>query len=189
MLRENDMDDIPLEKLSHDGGKEEGDKTKSSTSKPDVVNLLSVDAQRVSDFCSYSTIFPSVSVTFVIAVAVLVKLIGWRSLLAGLLASFLLIPLNIWGSKHYNEAQTNLMGARDLKLRSLTEALQGIRQIKLSATENRWQKEIMTQRKLELTQQWKVFLWALCLRFYWDASPIFLSLAALSTYAWQHGSL
>ena len=47
----------------------------------------------------------------------------------------------------------------------------------------------MAMRKVELLQQWKVFFWALCLRFCWIASPIFLSLAALATYAWQHGSL
>lgn len=188
LLQESDKENILLDELSREGSKDESQNQKTSTNQ-DAVNLLSVDAQRISDFYSYNNIFPSVLVTFLIAIVVLVRLIGWSSFVAGLLASLLLMPLNTWASKHYNRAQTNLMSARDDKLKILTEALQGIRQIKFSATEDRWQERIITTRGSELKQQWKVFFWALCLRFCWVASPIFLSLAALATYAWQHGSL
>ena len=107
----------------------------------------------------------------------------------GLAAPMLLMPFNTWSSKHYNNAQTHLMFARDDKVRILTEALQGIRQVKLSATEDEWESRIMAARKTELQHQCKVFLWALVLRFCWVASPIFLALGALATYALQHGSL
>ena len=155
----------------------------------DIVNLLSLDTQRISDFCSYNNIFPSVLVTFVIAVVILVKLIGWISLFAGLGASVLLMPLNTWASKHYNVAQTNLMMARDAKVSVVSEALQGIRQIKYFASEASWHEKIMELRRPELGHQSKVFLWALALRFCWVASPILLSLAALATYSLRYGSL
>ena len=189
LLKEDGGDEIHLRQLSNDGSKMDHSKKDPPSGNQDGVNLLSVDAQRISDFCAYNNIFPSVVVTSGIAVWVLVNLIGWASLGAGLVAPLLLTPVNAWASKAYNKAQIDLMKARDEKAKLLTEALQGIRQIKFSATESQWQDRIMQIRKVELKQQWKIFMWALCLRFCWVASPIFLSLAALATYAWLNGSL
>ncbi|KAG8525211.1 uncharacterized protein KY384_008855 [Bacidia gigantensis] len=186
---DDDENDIPLEKLSQDGSTQETKIDDAAVGNQDAVNLLSVDAQRIADFSSFSNIFPSVTVTSLIAIIVLVRLIGLISLVAGLSASLILVPLNTWSSKRYNQAQIDLMKARDDKAKLLSEAMQGIRQIKFSATEDEWEGRIMDIRRAELSQQRKIFMWALVLRFCWVASPIFLSVAALSTYAWTNGSL
>lgn len=182
-----DFESIPLKKISED-------RSSQASSRPpivgtqDTVNLIAVDAQRISDFCSYNNIFVSVTITFIIAVVVLIKLIGWLSLMAGLTASLLLMPANTWASKYYNQAQIDLMKTRDEKAELLTSVVQGLRQIKYSATEDQWQDRIMVIRRCELVYQRRIFMWALVLRFCWIASPIFLSMAALSTYAWLNGS-
>ena len=184
---DTDLESIPLKEVSEDRS------SQLSSGPPvvgtqDTVNLIAVDAQRISDFCSYNNIFVSVTITFIIAVVVLIKLIGWLSLMAGLLASLLLMPANTWASKYYNQAQIDLMKTRDEKAELLTGVMQGLRQIKYSATEDQWQDRIMAIRRSELVHQRRIFMWALVLRFCWIASPIFLSMAALSTYAWLNDS-
>ena len=172
LLAKPEQDDVPLETV---GQGSEGTREETASHPVDnqnAINLLSVDAQRISDFCSYSNIFPNVSITMMIAIIFLTRLIGWTSLAAGLIASFALMPLNSWSSKHYNSAQSDLMIARDRKVQILTEALQGIRQIKLSATEEQWQEKVTEARTIELKNQWKVFFWALALRFCWFLSPM-----------------
>jgi hypothetical protein len=50
------------------------------------------------------------------------------------------------------------MKERDNKMAVVTEALQGIRQIKLMASERSWHAKIIGVRERELGQQWKVFM-------------------------------
>jgi hypothetical protein len=125
-------------------------------SKQSTINLIAVDAMRVSGFCVVSN-FPlrsiiqlSISLTF------LVNLIGWRALLAGLAAFTLTMPLNIVVSNKYAAIQNTLMKVRDEKMDIITEAVQGRRQIKFSALERQWQSKISKVRAKELDKQWRV---------------------------------
>ena len=67
------------------------------------------------------------------------------------------------------------MELRDRKLMIVTEALQGIRQIKFSAQERQWQDRIRSVRSLELAKQWTVFLYDTGLMFCWIFGPLLLS--------------
>ena len=60
-----------------------------------------------------------------VSFAFLLSIIGWKALLAGFLAFFLTVPLNIIFSKRYAAAQDRLMKVRDAKMGVVTEALQG----------------------------------------------------------------
>ena len=119
----------------------------------------------------------------------LVRLLGWIPSLAGFGAFSLTMPLNVWLSKHYANAQGRLMEVRDRKLTIITEALQGIRQIKFAAQEKQWQDRIGAVRKDELGTQWRVFLFDSGLMFCWIIGPLLLSAVSLSVYALQHGQL
>lgn len=154
-----------------------------------VINLVGVDAQRVSDFCSFNNLFPGTVFTLSIAVWFLVSLIGWVSVGAGLMVPILFIPLNFVATKIYMRAQEGVMKARDEKMAIVKEALQGIRQIKFTAVEDQWQRAIMEARERELAQQWRVFAWAVLLMFCWISAPILLGAAAIGTYAWLHGDV
>jgi ABC-type multidrug transport system fused ATPase/permease subunit len=159
------------------------------TSIQGTINLLSVDVTRVAEFAARQYVFIGIFVTILIAIVVLVRLIGFVPLLAGLIAPVILTPVNMLASKAYAIAQKKLMKERDEKVSCVTEALQGIRQIKFSAAESEWEKRIMAVRDLELGQQRRVFIWTIMLRFFWISSPILLSLISLATYSWTHKSL
>ncbi|KAF2834040.1 putative ABC transporter [Ophiobolus disseminans] len=148
-----------------------------------IVNLLGVDANRVAEFSARQYMFLYIFVTFAIGMAFLIPLIGWAATLAGLLGPVLLAPLNAMASQKYGQAQKNIMRNRDRKVVAVNEALQGIRQIKFSATEQQWQDRIMGIRRDELQNQRSIFIWLIGLRLFWVSSPILLSVISLATYA------
>lgn len=81
------------------------------------------------------------------------------------------------------------MTLRDQKMAVITEALQGIRQIKFSALEQQWQSRIRATRGKELTKQWRVFCMNTVLIMIWILGPVMLSAVGLAVYAWLRGDL
>ena len=154
-----------------------------------TINLVGVDAKRVSDFSSYAYIFPGTVTKLVVSMSFLWTLIGWQALLAGLFTFALTIPINIYASIKYNNAQGELMKLRDQKMAVVTEALQGIRQIKFSALEKEWEKRIGDKRREELATQRRVFLLDTCLITLWIFGPVALSAVSLTVYTIINKSL
>lgn len=148
-----------------------------------------MDAKRVSDFCVYYCQFSEVATDIALAVTFLVRLIGWRSLLAGLAVFVILLPINIYVSKRYSDTQDELMKVRDQKTAVMTEALQGIRQIKFSAEEKQWQDKIGRKRDQELKIQWRAFCFDSALISIWILGPVMLSAVSLTVYVILTGSL
>ncbi|EKD21812.1 ABC transporter [Drepanopeziza brunnea f. sp. 'multigermtubi' MB_m1] len=157
--------------------------------KQSTVNLIGVDTKRVSDFCSFNNYLPGSLFKLIVSFAFLLSIIGWKALVAGFLAMSLTIPLNIFCSKRYSAAQDRLMKVRDVKMGVVTEALQGIRQIKFSALEQNWQRKIGKVRRKELEEQWNVYLSDTFLLFCWITSPVALAATSLAVYASIYGEL
>lgn len=101
----------------------------------------------------------------------------------------IVLPLNVYASKVFAKTQVELLTLRDQKMAVITEALQGIRQIKFSAMEQQWQSRIRATRGKELTKQWKVFCVNTVLILIWILGPVTLSAVGLAVYAWLHGDL
>jgi len=158
-------------------------------SRQSTINLVGVDSMRVSDFATFNYIFPGAACKLVISIIFLIHLIGWPSLLAGLAVTVISTPVNIYCSKKYSIAQSDLMKVRDQKMAVVTEALQGIRQIKFSALERQWQTKIGSTREQELKTQWRVFQLNTVLICIWILGPVMLSAVALAVYAVLHGDL
>jgi ABC-type bacteriocin/lantibiotic exporter with double-glycine peptidase domain len=138
---------------------------------------------------SYNNFFPGSIFKLTISFAFLLVLIGWQSLLAGIGVMAIIIPLNIFNSKRYAQIQRRLMKVRDEKLGIVTEALQGLRQIKFMGIEKQWQGKIMEVRARELGELWQADIADTFLMFCWFASPILFSAASLATYAILYGEL
>ncbi|RFU32555.1 hypothetical protein B7463_g3759, partial [Scytalidium lignicola] len=179
--------DAPLEAADKPEIDEEDDSDPKG--KQSTVNLIGVDTKRVSDFCSFNNYFPGSLFKLIISFGFLITIIGWKSLLAGCLAMAVTIPINIYFSKKYSDAQDKLMKIRDGKMAVVTEALQGIRQIKFSALEQNWYDKIGKVRAKELSAQWNVFCFDTWLIFCWIASPIALSATSLAVYSLIYGEL
>ena len=177
-------DTVVKKNADEDEEDEDAQKTKQST-----INLIAVDAKRISDFTAFNYIFLSSAVKLAVAIAILVQLIGWIPLLCGFLIPVLVIPVNVYTARKYANAQDRLMKTRDSKMAVVTEALQGIRQIKFSALERQWQKKIMDVRAVELQTQWSVFLADTTLISIWILGPVLLGAVSLTVYALVHKGL
>jgi ABC-type multidrug transport system fused ATPase/permease subunit len=158
-------------------------------SKQGTVNLIGVDGKRVAEFCAYQNLFPGSLFKLIVSLVFLVSLLGWLPLLAGFSAMLAIMPVNVYFSKKYAAAQDRLMKVRDEKLEVVTEALQGIRQIKFSALEPEWEKKVGGVRERELKCVWDVFMSDTLLISCWVTSPILLSAISLAVYAAVHGTL
>lgn len=167
----------------------EEDDEQIKKSKQSTVNLIGVDAKRVSDFAAFNNIFPESLFKLIVSLAFLVELLGWKALLAGFSTMLAVLPLNIYFSKKYSDAQDRLMKVRDEKMEVVSEALQGIRQIKFSALEPQWEKKISDVRERELQCVWSAFTNDVILIGCWITSPIMLAAVSLAVYAALHGNL
>ena len=173
----------------HDSKQTEADEEEAQKSRQAQINLVGVDTKRVSDFATFWYLFPETVVRLVVSIWILATLIGWAALLSGLAVFALVLPLNIYTSKAYTKTQGELMTLRDQKMVVVTEALQGIRQIKFSALERQWESKIRQSRSAELAKQWRVFCLDTILISIWILGPVMLSAVALAVYAMLYGSL
>ena len=137
----------------------------------------------------FYTQYPETITELIVSITFLVKLIGWKSLLAGLAVFAVLMPINIIISKRYSDTQDELMKVRDQKMAVMTEALQGIRQIKFSAEEQQWQEKIGNKRTQELKTQWHAFCLDSGLISIWILGPVMLTAVSLTVYVVLTGSL
>ena len=167
----------------------EADEEEAQKSRQAQINLVGVDTKRVSDFATFWYLFPATAVRLIVSISILATLIGWAALLAGLAVFVLVLPLNIYASRAYTKAQGELMTLRDQKMVVITEALQGLRQIKFSALEQQWESKIRQSRSAELAKQWRVFCLDTILISIWILGPVMLSAVALAVYAMLYGSL
>ena len=132
--------------------------------------------------------FPAALYKLILSGGFLSHLMGWKAVLAGLTAGALMAPISTYMSKQYTAIHFSLMKYRDGKAHLLTEALQGMRQIRYSALEQHWEDKIMKSRNEELAQYWKSAVWSCILVFVINLGPLLLASVAFSVYAWEHGT-
>lgn len=129
----------------------------------DTINLVAVDSQRISEFASFNHQFPSSVLRLVVACVLLLNLLGWKPLLAGLAAAALVIPFSAFFGGRFAAAQCALMETRDKRTEVVTEVIQNIRQIKFSAIEEGWKNRVFEARQFELNQLLRTLFYVSCL--------------------------
>jgi ABC-type multidrug transport system fused ATPase/permease subunit len=125
------------------------DLSEKDTTTGAIVNLMSTDATRLSEFGSLWFSAIGAPVELAIGIYFLYQLIGMACFL-GLLVMVIVLPINHFNSKIFAKTQDRLMQARDKRVSLMNEVLQGIRQIKFFAWEKKWEERIMDARKVEL---------------------------------------
>jgi ABC-type multidrug transport system fused ATPase/permease subunit len=95
-----------------------------------LVNMIAVDANLVAVFCANSQSYVHFGAKVIVSTTFLWLLVGWQRLFAGFLAIGILIPINSSLANRYKRNQKALMKSRNTKTAIVTEALNGVRQIK-----------------------------------------------------------
>ncbi|KAG2237662.1 P-loop containing nucleoside triphosphate hydrolase protein [Thamnidium elegans] len=163
--------------------KEKGD-TNSSTGT--IVNLMSTDSNRISEFSVWWFSIIAAPIELIVGTSFLYVLLG-RSCFLGLLVMVFVLPLNHYNAKIFARTQDKLMEARDKRVSLMNEVLQGIRQIKFFAWERNWEKRIMESRDRELHHLGITYLSGVLFTLLWQGSPILVTLITFWSFTKLEG--
>lgn len=152
-LRRRDLSVASKEKESEgeDSSEKDEDEEGPASSTGAIVNLMSTDTSRITDYAALWFAVVSAPVELAIGIFFVYQLLG-VSCLFGLLVMVFILPINHFNAQIFSKTQDRLMEARDKRVNLVTEVLQGIRQIKFFAWENKWEERIMEARNAELYQ-------------------------------------
>ncbi|GAV28278.1 hypothetical protein PMKS-001748 [Pichia membranifaciens] len=146
-----------------------------------IINLIAVDAFKVSEICAYLYYFVNSFVMTIIAISILYSLLGWAAL-AGASTIIIMMPLNYKLSMLLGDYQKEMLKVTDKRIQKLNETFQNIRIIKYFAWEAKFAEQILSVRKEELRILWKrCAVWILA-SFVWYVTPTTVCLVAFYCY-------
>lgn len=144
-------------------------------SRPDMLNLMSTDADRIVNSCISFHFFWSIPFKLFTTLYLLYTQLG-SAFLAGVVFATLLIPINRWLAKRIGVYSTGLMTAKDARLSATTETMEGAKQIKTNAWEPIFISKIRELRHVELKYLSKrKYLDAMCV-YFWATTPVLMCL-------------
>lgn len=146
---EEDADKKKDDDGASDKKDESDEKEDVSSSTGTIVNLMSTDSNRISEFSVWWFSILAAPTELAVGIYFLYQLLG-KSCFLGLLVMIVVLPINHYNAKTFAKTQDKLMEARDKRVSLMNEVLQGIRQIKFFAWEKRWEKRVMEAREVEL---------------------------------------
>ncbi|XP_055327526.1 multidrug resistance-associated protein 1-like isoform X2 [Paramacrobiotus metropolitanus] len=155
---------------------------KQASSVGEIVNLMSIDAQRFVDFMGFIHVLWSGPVQITLAVLFLQRLFGTYPALAGLAAILITLPLNAYTFSRVGLLQSTQMKEKDGRIKLMNEILNGIKVLKLYAWEVPFQDEILKIRDRELRILRKAANYGVVSYVAWIMSPYAVALATFATY-------
>ncbi|KAL9964378.1 hypothetical protein ACROYT_G028009 [Oculina patagonica] len=147
----------------------------------EMVNLMSVDAQRLMDLTTYVNVLWSSPLVIVIALYFLYDTMG-PSILAGVGVLVLLIPLNLVVSRIARKLQVKQMEAKDARIKMVNEILSGIKVLKLYAWEKSFMSKVSEIRQRELRQLRNAAYLNASFAFTFTCAPFMVALATFAIY-------
>ncbi|KAK7450079.1 hypothetical protein BaRGS_00039980 [Batillaria attramentaria] len=147
----------------------------------EIVNLMSIDCQRVQDATAFLYLTWSAPLTIIIAMYQLWGVLGPASL-AGLGVMLLVIPVNAVVVSRQRKLQIATMRIKDQRLKTMAEVLNGIKVLKLYAWEPAFQDKVLFHRNKELRNLKLIAYLNACTSFVWTLVPYLVTLASFATY-------
>ncbi|XP_050957855.1 multidrug resistance-associated protein 1 isoform X2 [Labeo rohita] len=145
----------------------------------EIVNLMSVDAQRFMDLITYINMIWSAPLQVILALYFLWQNLG-PSVLAGVAVMVLMVPINAVIAMKTKTYQVAQMKSKDNRIKLMNEVLNGIKVLKLYAWELAFKDKVSAIRESELRVLKKTAYLGAVSTFTWVCAPF---LVALSTFA------
>ncbi|XP_057569935.1 ATP-binding cassette sub-family C member 3 isoform X5 [Hippopotamus amphibius kiboko] len=147
----------------------------------EIVNLMSVDAQRFMDVVPFINLLWSAPLQIILAVYFLWQNLG-PSVLAGVALMVLLIPLNGAVAVKMRAFQVEQMKFKDSRIKLMSEILGGIKVLKLYAWEPSFLKQVEGIRQDELRLMRRAAYLHATSTFIWICTPFLVTLTTLGVY-------
>lgn len=122
---------------------------KRQSSTGEIVNLMSVDVQKIMDLLPFINMLWSAPFQIAVGLYFLWGILG-PSALAGLAVMVLLVPANAMIATKSRQLQILQMKKKDLRVKLMGEILAGIKVLKLYAWEPSFENQVMKIRKEEI---------------------------------------
>ncbi|XP_035389254.1 canalicular multispecific organic anion transporter 2 isoform X3 [Electrophorus electricus] len=154
---------------------------KRSSTVGEVVNLMSVDAQRFMDLTTFLNMLWSAPLQIILALYFLWQTLG-PSVLAGVAVMVLLIPFNAVIAMKTKAYQVEQMQHKDMRIKLMNEILNGIKVLKLYAWEVSFREKVLQVRQKELAVLRKAaYLGSLSIMA-WTSAPFLVALTTFAVY-------
>lgn len=140
----------------------------------EIINIMSVDIQRITDFMWYVNTFFMLPIQISLAIFILHINLGHGALVA-LAATIVLMSGNIPLTRVQKWYQSMIMESKDARMKSTSEVLRNIKTLKLQAWDTHYLKKLQGLRKVEYDWIWRSLkLNAVGAFVFWGA-PTFIS--------------
>ena len=155
---------------------------RAAKSAGDIVNYMAVDTQRLQDLTQYGQMLWSAPFQILLCMASLYQLVG-ISMLAGVGAMVLMIPINGVIAKFMKTLQKRQMKNKDSRTRLMTEVLNNMKSIKLYAWSQAFMKKLNYVRNdLELKTLRKIGAAQAFANFTWSTTPFLVSCSTFTVF-------
>ncbi|KAK9244743.1 P-loop containing nucleoside triphosphate hydrolase protein [Lipomyces tetrasporus] len=155
---------------------------KSQKSTGDIVNLMSVDAQRLQDITQNGQVLWSGPFQIVLCLYSLYGLLG-NSMWAGVFVMVVMIPTNGFIARKQRALQKAQMKTKDLRTRLTTEILNNIKSVKLYGWEKPYMDKLSHVRNdLELENLKVMGVFSAVTSFLWACAPFLVSCSTFGLF-------
>lgn len=149
-------------------------KTKEGHSSGEIINLMTVDAERIGEFCWYMHDPWTAVLQVALALFILHRSVGVASV-AAFAATVVVMLLNHPLASLQEKFQAKLMEFKDKRMKATSEILMNMRILKLQAWEMKFLSKIIHIRKLEETWLKKFLGGTAIIRFLFFNAPTFVA--------------
>uniref|UniRef100_A0A669CGU8 Canalicular multispecific organic anion transporter 2 n=1 Tax=Oreochromis niloticus TaxID=8128 RepID=A0A669CGU8_ORENI len=155
---------------------------KRSSTVGEIVNLMSVDAQRFMDLTTFLNMLWSAPLQIMLALYFLWQILG-PSVFAGVAVMILLIPFNAFIAMKTRAYQVfHSMQHKDARIKLMNEILNGIKVLKLYAWENSFKQKVLAIRQKELIVLRKTAYLGALSTMAWTSAPFLVALTTFAVY-------
>ncbi|KAM4525784.1 ATP-binding cassette sub-family C member 3 isoform 2-T2 [Fundulus diaphanus] len=154
---------------------------KRSSTVGEIVNLMSVDAQRFMDLTTFLNMLWSAPLQIILALYFLWQNLG-PSVLAGVAVMVMLIPFNAVIAMKTRGYQVEQMQHKDARIKLMSEILNGIKVLKLYAWENSFKDKVLAIRQKELSVLRKTAYLGALSTMAWTSAPFLVALTTFAVY-------
>ncbi|CAI2355592.1 unnamed protein product [Caenorhabditis sp. 36 PRJEB53466] len=146
-----------------------------------IVNLMSVDIQRIQDMTTFIMLFWSAPLQILLSLFFLWKLLG-ISVLAGFIILILMIPFNSWISIKMRNCQMEQMKYKDERIKMMSEILNGMKVLKLYSWEKSMEKIVLEIREKEIRVLKRLSYLNAATTLSWACAPFLVAVLTFGLY-------
>ncbi|CAA0833737.1 ABC transporter C family member 3 [Striga hermonthica] len=150
------------------------------TSSGKIINYVNVDVERIGDFCWYFHGIWLLPVQLLFALFILYNNLGAAPCFAALFTTVLVMVCNTPLANMQEKFQTQIMEAKDSRIKATCETLKSIRVLKLHSWEPIFLQKLLRLRENEGSRLRKYLYTSSCVAFLFWASPTLVSVVTFS---------